>query len=142
MEHKQLALVREQMEQKQQKLAERLEKAIAFIDREREQLSQLQDYENGYRDKIQSQQQQWTADNVNRYRQFCYQLSSAINAQAQKLQQAEQQTDTIRQQLREQQQQLNVLDEIIEREQLATATVENRLLQKEMDELSARRRWA
>ncbi len=134
----QLELVKDQAEQKQRELAENFEKAVNFVQGERKQLLQLQDYETDYLEKIKQEQGAWTAETTGRYRNFCHQLSQAIVEQSGKLTEAEKQLDKMRKTLCEQQQKINVLDDLIEREHLQAAHVQNHLQQKEMDEHSTR----
>ena len=138
MQNNQLELVKEQAEEKQKKLGENFEKAVSFVQKERRQLMQLQGYEADYLEKIKQEQHQWTADNSIRYRHFCLQLSQTIEDQKSKLAIAEQQLDTMRESLSQQQQRINVLDDLIEREQMASAHMYDKLVQKEMDDLSTR----
>jgi flagellar export protein FliJ len=135
----QLQLVKDQAEIQQRDLSERFEKALAFVQQERNQLSQLQAYKAEYLQKIEQNQHQWSAANSTRYRHFCHKLAQAIQDQEGKLRQAEKQLDTLRESLCQQQQRLNVLDDLIDRQLLEEAYHQNRLVQKEMDELSNRR---
>ncbi|MGH1485040.1 MAG: flagellar export protein FliJ [Cellvibrionaceae bacterium] len=138
MQNNQLELVKEQEEEKQRQLGQNFEKAVSFVQNERKQLLQLQGYESDYLEKIQQEQHTWTADNSIRYRHFCLQLSQTIEAQKGKLTTAEQQLDGMRQALSQQQQRINVLDDLIEKDKLETAHIHDKLVQKEMDDLSAR----
>jgi flagellar export protein FliJ len=74
-----------------------------------------------------------------RYRHFCHKLAEAIQDQEGKLRLAEKQLDSMREELCQQQQRLNVLDDLIDRQILEESYHQNRLIQKEMDELSQRR---
>ena len=134
----QLQLVKEQEEKKQRQLGQHVEKALAFVQKERQQLLQLQDYENDYLAKIQQEQHAWSADNSIRYRHFCLQLAQTIEVQKDKLTTAEQQLESMRQALSRQQQRLNVLADLIEKNKLETAYMYDKRVQKEMDDLSAR----
>jgi flagellar export protein FliJ len=138
MESKQLSMVKEQAIKKQRQLSERFEKAYNFVQNERKQLLQLQEYEADYLVKIKQEQHQWTAENTGRYRQFCHQLASAIRSQSAKLSDAELQLQQMRQSLCEQQQRINVLNDVIEREQQAAIHHTDKILQKEMDDHSSR----
>lgn len=139
MESKQLELVKDQAEQKKKQLSERFEQAVNFVHNERQQLMQLKEYEAGYLDKIKNEEHLWSADNSIRYRQFCTQLSQTIEAQQRKLNMAEEQLTGMRASLSQQQQKINVLDDLIEREQLEAAHLYDKKIQKEMDDLSNRR---
>lgn len=138
MQNQQLALVKDQSERKQRQLSEKFEQAVNFVQNERKQLMQLQEYENDYLTKIKDEQSCWTAENTSRYRHFCHQLSQAIVAQQSKLDQAEQHLEVMRGELCQQQQKINVLNDVIAREAAAVVHIENTLLQKEMDEFSSR----
>ena len=135
---KQIQLVKDQAEEKQRQLTERFERALDFVNGERQQLIQLQEYEAGYLERIKDRQQQWNPQNASHYRHFCHQLSQAIQEQSTKLQEAELHLDSMRQELRYQQRRIQVLDDVIEREAVAKTCVENQMLQKEMDEHSGR----
>lgn len=138
MQNNQLGLVKDQSEREQKKLSERFEKAVNFVQNERKQLLQLQDYESDYLNKIKQEQSRWTAENTGRYRHFCHQLSQAIVSQESKLGQAEKHLELMRGELCQQQQKINVLNDVIAREATANRNLENTLLQKEMDEFSSR----
>jgi flagellar export protein FliJ len=139
LQQQQLQLVKNQAEIKQQELSDRFEKALAFVQQERNQLAQLRDYRNDYVNKIEQGQQSWSAAMSTRYRHFCHKLAEAIQDQEGKLRLAEKQLDSMREALCQQQQRLNVLDDLIDRQILEEAYHQNRLIQKEMDELSQRR---
>lgn len=139
MDNNQLELVKDQSKREQKKLTERFEKAVTFVQNERKQLLQLQEYENDYLNKIKQEQSRWTAENTGRYRLFCHQLSQAITTQTSKLEQAERQLELMRSELCQQQQKINVLNDVIAREVAESIHLENTLLQKEMDEFSNRR---
>ena len=134
----QLALVKDQAEKKQSKLSESVKKIASFVEVERNQLLQLQNYEADYLKKIQQEQSRWTAKNSQRYRHFYLQLSQTIKIQQEKVVLAEQQLQSVRQSLFQQYQRINVLKKLIEEKQLQSVQLENQLSQKEMDDLSNR----
>lgn len=138
MHNHQLELVKDQSKREQQELTEKFERAVSFVQSERQQLIQLQEYEADYLTKIKQEQSQWTAENTGRYRHFCHQLSQAIGEQQNKLTQAEQHLEIMRGELCQQQQKINVLNDVIAREEAAMLQLENSLLQKEMDEFAGR----
>lgn len=141
MENNQLQLVKEHAERKQQQLSERFEKAMVFVDNERRQLEELKSYEADYLQKIQDQQQQCDASNADRYRSFYHQLSQAIEQHEIKLTTAEQQLDTMRKELSQHYQRLNVLDDLIKRQRIAAAHQVEKWAQKELDEFASRRQY-
>ena len=141
MANNQLRLVKDQAQQQQKQLSERLEKAVAFVNGERQQLLQLQEYQQDYLDKITGQQQHWNAQHSARYRQFCHQLSLAIQGQQTKLQAAEEQLEGLRQSLYQQQQRIQVLDDMIDRQQQDLDQLQNLALQKELDDHNTRRHF-
>lgn len=134
----QINLVKDQEEKRQKDLVSKFSKAADFVLNERKQFLQLQDYQNDYLSKIKNEQSTWSASNTARYRQFCHQLAGAIGEQEKKLLLAEEQLEKMRSELCQQQQKINVLDDLIAREELAQLAIDNVAHQKEMDEFSSR----
>ncbi len=139
MQTNQLSLVKDQAQRQQEKLSEKFEQAVAFVQNERKQLVQLQEYETDYLNKIKTEQGRWTAENSGRYRQFCHQLSQAIGEQENKLVHAERHLEAMRSELCKQQQKINVLKDVIARGEAEQAQLHNVVIQKEMDEFAGRR---
>ncbi len=140
-ENNQLDLVLNQAEQEQSTISQRLEKAMTFVHAEREQLKQLEDYQAEYLRKIKEEQNQWSVDHVYRYRNFCYQINDALEGQKHKLQLAEKKVDQIRHQLTRQQHKISVLGELLETRRIEQLSVDNKFLQKELDEFSSRQAY-
>lgn len=138
MQNKQIGLVKEQVEREQQKLSEKFEKAVNYVHAERKQLQQLKEYEQGYLERIKTEQSLWSADNTSRYRQFCHQLSQTIVEQQLRLDQAERHLEIMRTELCQQQQKINVLSDVIARQNQATALAEGLIIQKELDDFATR----
>lgn len=139
MEGNQLYLVKNQAEEKQKQLVKHFEQAMNFVQNERNQLEQIQSYEQDYLDKIKHEESSWRAETTQRYRQFCHQLSQTIIAQQSKLADAEEKLDQMRKYLADQQQRLNVLNDLIERGEKEREKRQDSIEQKEMDEFSTRK---
>lgn len=139
MEGNQLYLVKNQAEEKQKQLVKHFEQAMNFVQNERNQLEQIQGYEQDYLTKIKNEESQWRAETTQRYRQFCHQLSSTIIGQKSKLADAEIKLDQMRKYLADQQQRINVLNDLIERGEADRAKLQDIIEQKEMDEFSTRK---
>ncbi len=138
MENKQLQLVKNQAEEKQKKLAKHFEHAMNFVQNERNQLEQVQNYEQDYLKKIKNEERSWSAETTQRYRQFCHQLAQTITGQKIKLAEAEDKLDQMRKHLWGQQQRVNVLNDLIERGEKEHTQQQDKILQKELDEFALR----
>ena len=139
MEGNQLYLVRNQAEEKQKQLVKHFEQAMNFVQNERNQLDQIQGYEQDYLIKIKNEESQWRAETTQRYRQFCHQLASNIIGQKSKLADAEIKLEQMRKYLSDQQQRVNVLNDLIVRGEKERAKIQDIIEQKEMDEFSCRK---
>ena len=139
MEGNQLYLVKNQAEEKQKQLVKHFEQAMNFVQNERNQLEQIQSYEQDYLTKIKNEESQWRAETTQRYRQFCHQLAGTIIGQKTKLADAECKLEQMRKYLADQQQRINVLNDLIERGEKERAKLQDIIEQKEMDEFSTRR---
>ena len=139
MEGNQLYLVRNQAEEKQKQLVKHFEQAMNFVQNERNQLDQIQGYEQDYLIKIKNEESQWRAETTQRYRQFCHQLASTIIGQKSKLADAEIKLEQMRKYLADQQQRINVLNDLIERGEKEREKLQDIIEQKEMDEFSTRK---
>jgi flagellar export protein FliJ len=138
-EGNQLYLVRNQAEEKQKQLVKHFEQAMNFVQNERNQLDQIQGYEQDYLIKIKNEESQWRAETTQRYRQFCHQLASTIIGQKSKLAEAEIKLEQMRKYLADQQQRINVLNDLIERGEKEREKLQDSIEQKEMDEFSTRK---
>jgi flagellar export protein FliJ len=134
-----LYLVRNQAEEKQKQLVKHFEQAMNFVQNERNQLDQIQGYEQDYLIKIKNEESQWRAETTQRYRQFCHQLASTIIGQKSKLAEAEIKLEQMRKYLADQQQRINVLNDLIERGEKEREKLQDSIEQKEMDEFSTRK---
>ncbi len=139
MEGNQLYLVRNQAEEKQKQLVKHFEQAMNFVQNERNQLDQIQGYEQDYLIKIKNEESQWRAETTQRYRQFCHQLASTIIGQKSKLADAEIKLEQMRKYLADQQQRINVLNDLIGRGENEREKLQDSIEQKEMDEFSTRK---
>ena len=139
MEGNQLYLVKNQAEEKQKQLVKHFENAMNFVQNERNQLEQIQSYEQDYLTKIKNEESQWRAETTQRYRQFCHQLAGTIIGQKSKLADAEIKLEQMRKYLADQQQRINVLNDLIGRGEKERAKLQDIIEQKEMDELSTRK---
>ena len=139
MEGNQLYLVKNQAEEKQKQLVKHFEQAMNFVQNERNQLEQIQSYEQDYLTKIKNEESQWRAETTQRYRQFCHQLAGTIIGQKTKLADAESKLEQMRKYLADQQQRINVLNDLIERGEKERAKLQDIIEQKEMDEFSTRK---
>ena len=139
MEGNQLYLVKNQAEEKQKQLVKHFEQAMNFVQNERNQLEQIQSYEQDYLTKIKNEESQWRAETTQRYRQFCHQLAGTIIGQKTKLADAECKLEQMRKYLADQQQRINVLNDLIERGEKERAKLQDIIEQKEMDEFSTRK---
>ncbi len=139
MEDNQLYLVKNQAEEKQKQLVKHFEQAMNFVQNERNQLIQIQGYEQDYLIKIKTEEGQWRAETTQRYRQFCHQLAGTIIGQKEKLADAEGKLDQMRKYLADQQQRINVLNDLIERGEQDQSKLRDLIEQKEMDEFSTRK---
>ena len=139
MEGNQLYLVRNHAQEKQKQLVKHFEQAMNFVQNERNQLSQIQGYEQDYLIKIKNEEGQWRAETTQRYRQFCHQLAGTIIGQKSKLADAEIKLEQMRKYLADQQQRLNVLNDLIERGEKERVKLQDIIEQKEMDEFSSRK---
>jgi flagellar FliJ protein len=138
-EGNQLYLVKNQAEEKQKQLVKHFENAMNFVQNERNQLEQIQSYEQDYLSKIKNEESQWRAETTQRYRQFCHQLAGTIIGQKSKLADAESKLEQMRKYLADQQQRINVLNDLIERGEKEHAKLQDIIEQKEMDEFSTRK---
>jgi flagellar export protein FliJ len=138
-EGNQLYLVRNQAEEKQKQLVKHFEQAMNFVQNERNQLDQIQGYEQDYLIKIKNEESQWRAETTQRYRQFCHQLAGTIIGQKSKLAEAEIKLEQMRKYLTDQQQRINVLNDLIERGEKEHEKLQDSIEQKEMDEFSTRK---
>jgi flagellar FliJ protein len=138
-EGNQLYLVRNQAEEKQKQLVKHFEQAMNFVQNERDQLDQIQGYEQDYLIKIKNEESQWRAETTQRYRQFCHQLAGTIIGQKSKLADAEIKLEQMRKYLADQQQRINVLNNLIERGEKEREKLQDSIEQKEMDEFSTRK---
>lgn len=139
MEGNQLYLVRNHAQEKQKQLVKHFEQAMNFVQNERNQLAQIQGYEQDYLIKIKNEESQWRAETTQRYRQFCHQLAGTIIGQKSKLADAESKLEQMRKYLADQQQRLNVLNDLIERGEKERVKLQDITEQKEMDEFSSRK---
>ena len=139
MEGNQLYLVKNQAEEKQKQLVKHFENAMNFVQNERNQLEQIQSYEQDYLSKIKNEESQWRAETTQRYRQFCHQLAGTIIGQKSKLADAESKLEQMRKYLADQQQRINVLNDLIERGEKEREKLQDIIEQKEMDEFSTRK---
>ena len=133
-----LTLVLNKTENELQALSQRLQKAISFVDNEKQQLQQLEEYESEYLLKISDQQNQWSAQKIHHYRSFCYQLNHAVVVQKQKITTAEDALKPLQQQVFKCRHKINVLEALIEQKNKEQQLLQDKQLQKEMDELSIR----
>jgi flagellar export protein FliJ len=138
-EGNQLYLVKNQAEEKQKQLVKHFEQAMNFVQNERNQLDQIQGYEQDYLIKIKNEESQWRAETTQRYRQFCHQLAGTIIGQKSKLAEAEIKLEQMRKYLADQQQRINVLNDLIERGEKEREKLQDSIEQKEMDEFSTRK---
>jgi flagellar FliJ protein len=138
-EGNQLYLVKNQAEEKQKQLVKHFENAMNFVQNERNQLEQIQSYEQDYLSKIKNEESQWRAETTQRYRQFCHQLAGTIIGQKSKLADAESKLEKMRKYLADQQQRINVLNDLIERGEKEREKLQDIIEQKEMDEFSTRK---
>jgi flagellar FliJ protein len=138
-EGNQLYLVKSQAEEKQKQLVKHFENAMNFVQNERNQLEQIQSYEQDYLTKIKNEESQWRAETTQRYRQFCHQLAGTIIGQKSKLADAESKLEQMRKYLADQQQRINVLNDLIERGEKEREKLQDIIEQKEMDEFSTRK---
>jgi flagellar FliJ protein len=138
-EGNQLYLVKSQAEEKQKQLVKHFENAMNFVQNERNQLEQIQSYEQDYLSKIKNEESQWRAETTQRYRQFCHQLAGTIIGQKSKLADAESKLEQMRKYLADQQQRINVLNDLIERGEKEREKLQDIIEQKEMDEFSTRK---
>jgi flagellar FliJ protein len=138
-EGNQLYLVKNQAEEKQKQLVKHFENAMNFVQNERNQLEQIQSYEQDYLSKIKNEESQWRAETTQRYRQFCHQLAGTIIGQKSKLADAESKLEQMRKYLADQQQRINVLNDLIERGEKEREKLQDIIEQKEMDEFSTRK---
>jgi flagellar export protein FliJ len=138
-EGNQLYLVRNQAEEKQKQLVKHFEQAMNFVQNERNQLDQIQGYEQDYLIKIKNEESQWRAETTQRYRQFCHQLAGTIIGQKSKLADAEIKLEQMRKYLADQQQRINVLNDLIGRGENEREKLQDSIEQKEMDEFSTRK---
>lgn len=136
-----LQLVLDKEENNQKDIAQRLEKVAAFIRSEKEQLAQLQDYRDDYFNKIQNSQQTWPVEMISRYRNFCYQLDSALQDQQNKINIGDTKLQELRGLLAKQQHKISVLKDLLEQKHIEQLAIENKFIQKEMDEFSSRRSY-
>jgi len=135
-----LLLVLQKFNQEKNSITQRLEKAIVFVDQEKSQLIQLQEYEQEYFDKMQSSQQVWSASHITRYRSFCHQLHQAVESQQNKLGLANEMVDRFREQLAVQKHKIQVLQQLIDKKKADKQKEEDKQLQKIMDEFSNRKK--
>ena len=138
MKNKQLNLVKNQAEEKQKQLAKHFEQAMNFVQNERNQLEQVQSYEQDYLKKIKDEEKTWSAETTQRYRRFCHQLAETITAQKIKLVDSEEKLDQMRKHLWGQQQRINVLNDLIKRGEKEHTQQQDKILQKELDEFALR----
>jgi flagellar export protein FliJ len=138
-EGNQLYLVRNQAEEKQKQLVKHFEQAMNFVQNERNQLDQIQGYEQDYLIKIKNEESQWRAETTQRYRQFCHQLAGTIIGQKSKLADAEIKLEQMRKYLADQQQRINVLNDLIGRGENEREKLQESIEQKDMDEFSTRK---
>lgn len=133
-----LELVLEKTQMEEKTMAERLEKAQQLIRQEQQQLEQLEDYRAEYVQKIQQQQPDWSASKISHYRSFLQQLTHAAKAQQDKIAIAESSTAQLRQQLMVYRHKMSVLSELIEEQRRNQQQLQDKMLQKELDELALR----
>ncbi len=138
MENKQLQLVKNQAEEKQKQLSKHFEHAMNFVQNERNQLEQVQSYEQDYLNKIKNEEKNWNAETTQRYRRFCHELAQTITGQKIKLVEAEEKLDQMRKHLWGQQQRINVLNDLIKRGEKEHTQQQDKILQKELDEFALR----
>jgi|GEM_PF-2531352 len=135
--NKKLQLVLEKADRDKQKLAERLQKALSFLGGEEQQMAQLKSYESDYEKKINSQKNVQSAENISRYRSFYHQLNQLMGEQQRKIIIAQQQVSHLRQSLLQQQQKMKVLAKLAKEQQQQDNSLEEKQLQKQIDDLSA-----
>ena len=135
-----LVLVLDQFNQEQTTITQRLEKAMAFVGQEKQQLVQLQEYEQEYLNKIQTSQQVWSVSHITRYRSFCHQLHHAVATQEEKVDLADTVVNQLREQLAIQKHKTQVLEALIAEKKREQQQQEDKLLQKAMDEFSSRKK--
>lgn len=134
-----LEKVLDKSEQDLQTVVERLEKAVVFVEQERQHLNQLRSYEQEYLTNIQEHQSTWNSQRINHYRSFCYQLNEAASKQQQKLDGAEQLVSQLRKQLIEEQHKISMLNDLIQQQYQQLTQAKDKRLQKDIDDLSSRR---
>lgn len=132
-----LDVVLQQATQHQDSIAKKTRAASLFVEQENQQTQNLMDYLGEYQEKIR-QQTHCTAIESMRYRSFCAQLQTAIVQQQEKVHFAEIRLAELRQELVMQQQKISVLQDMIEKKHQDAAAVDEKKLQKLIDELSAR----
>jgi len=139
MENKQLQLVRDKEINIKYQLSQKLAKAAALAHGEQQQLEQLQHYQDDYLKMIQQEQADWSAAKSTHYREFCYQLSSVIEGQKNKLISTKLSIDELKKEIQQQQHKIEVVDELIDKAALKELVAENKRFQQESDALVARR---
>jgi len=139
MQNKQLQLVRDKEINTKHKMSQALAKAAALAHGEQQQLEQLEHYQEDYLKMIQQEQAGWSAAKSTHYREFCYQLSSVIEGQKNKLISTKLTIDELKKDIQQQQHKIDVVDELIEKEALKELVADNKRFQQESDALVARR---
>ncbi|MGS2717548.1 flagellar export protein FliJ [Eionea flava] len=132
-----LDLVLQQATQRQDSVAKKVRAASLFVEQEIQQTQNLTNYLGEYQEKIRLQKHCSAIESI-RYRSFCAQLQTAIVQQQEKVQFAEARLAELRQELVEQQHKISVLQDMIEKKHQNSAAVDEKKLQKLIDELSAR----
>jgi flagellar export protein FliJ len=130
-------LVLNQTQKTQEKLALKVLKADEFVQQERNQAKDLDEYLQEYQRKIREQHQCTVAD-LQRYRSFCGQLQHALIQQQEKVTLAESHLVTLRQSLMQQQHKISVLQKMIKQREQQLNDADEKKLQKTIDELSSR----
>jgi flagellar protein FliJ len=132
-----LGLVLHKVEDEQRLIGKKLTRLQEFINNEKAQENNLREYQAEYIKKIDNQRR-CNISEINRYRTFCYQLESALVQQQRKIALAEAEMKKLRHLLMTQQHKISVLTELIQKKEGEISYLEEKQLQKIMDELSAR----
>jgi flagellar FliJ protein len=133
-----LTLVLQQAKNLQNSIAKKVQAANVFLLQEKAQAENLDDYLKEYQEKIRGQHT-CTVGETKRYRSFCAQLESALVQQQGKVNLAEAHLVQLRHSLMQQQHKMGVLKELIKKRQQHIDVIDEKKIQKLVDELSARR---
>ncbi len=135
----QLKLFFEKLDREKQKLTQQYERANATLQNELEQFEQLQKYEENYNASIDSQLGYQDALSLSRFRDFYHKLGELLSTQEQKVNLARQHVGNIAQALYRHQKKMDLLVDLARRKHLALEAMDEKRLQKEIDDMVARK---